>query len=277
MPQFKQVDVFTTEKYRGNPVAVFFDAGHLSSAEMSRMSAWTNLSEATFVLPPTKPGADYRVRIFTLKDELPFAGHPTIGTCFALLEAGLIKPKNGKIIQECAAGLVELDITETSPPSIRFKLPYEHRRELSKTDIAKVAGALGVDSVIDAAVYDVGPIWLTVLLETAQDVLQLKPDMGHVSKVSEELDVSGFQVIGKYEDRKYETRTFNPREGVDEDPVCGSGSGATAAFLRDSQGVTGVSKLSQGTVLDRAGKITIDGGPEVFVGGNAVTVINGEY
>lgn len=277
MPQFKQVDVFTSEKFKGNPVAVFFDAGDLSSEDMSKMSAWTNLSEATFVEPATRADADYKVRIFSLQNELPFAGHPTIGTCFALLEAGIIKPRNGKIVQECGAGLVELDISDTVPPTIRFKLPLAKRRELSQEDIAKVAQSLGVSKALDAAVYDVGPIWLTILLDSAETVLGLEPNFAEASKVSEELGVSGFQVIGKYDGQRYETRTFAPRFGLQEDPVCGSGSGATAAFLRDSQNVTGVSYLSQGAALNRAGKIVIEGGSEIFVGGTAVTVIEGKY
>lgn len=276
MPQFKQVDVFTAVKYKGNPVAVFFDADSLSDTEKSEMSAWTNLSEATFVETPTDPKADYKVRIYSLEKELPFAGHPTVGTCFALLEAGKITPKNGKIVQQCEAGLVELDVSDDKVPSIRFKLPSAKRTDLSPEELGLVAKSLGL-KVLDAAIYDVGPVWLTVMVESAQQVSELKPDWAAISKVSENLGLSGFQVIGKYQDNRYETRTFAPYHGVNEDPVCGSGSGATAAFLRDSFGYSGVSYLSQGAALNRAGKVTIHSGDDVYVGGNAVTVIDGQY
>lgn len=277
MPQFKQVDVFTTEKFKGNPVAVFFDSEHLTDKEKGHISAWTNLSEATFIEPTTKPEADYKVRIFSMEHELPFAGHPTIGTCHALLEAGIIKPKNGKVVQECGAGLVSLEVTDTTPPIFRFKLPYAKRRDLTRQEIAKVTEVLGVSDAIDAAVYNVGPVWLTILLDSAETVLQLDPQEVRLIEVSKDLQVSGIQVIGRYSDHKYETRTFAPLIGVKEDPVCGSGSGATAAFLRDSQKITGTTELSQGAALNRAGKITIEGGDEIFVSGSAVTVIDGNY
>lgn len=277
MPKFKQVDVFTAVKFKGNPVAVFFDADNLSDAEKSLMSAWTNLSEATFVEKPTTADADYKVRIYSLEKELPFAGHPTIGTCFALLEAGLIKPENGKVVQECGAGLVELEVSDDPTPTVRFKLPYAKRKELSSEEIALVALSLGVTKALGAAIYDVGPIWLTTLLDSAETVRKLTPNMAAVAQVSETLGVSGLQVIGRYENNKYETRTFAPYHGVDEDPVCGSGSGATAAFLRDLLNVSGISYLSQGSALNRDGKVTITSGPEIYVGGNAVTVIDGQY
>lgn len=277
MPQFKQVDVFTAEKFKGNPLAVFFEGENLTDEEKSRISAWTNLSEATFVEPATTTEADYKVRIFNLAQELPFAGHPTIGTCHALLEAGVIKPKNGKVVQECEAGLVSLEVSDAVPPIIKFKLPRAIRRDLTKEEIAKVCLALGVSSAIDGAVYDVGPIWLTILLDSAATVLQLDPKDSALIDVSKDLLVSGFQVIGPYGDHKYETRTFAPNVGVREDPVCGSGSGATAAFLRDSQNITGTSELRQGAVLNRDGRITVEGGDDIYVGGSAVTTIDGQY
>lgn len=275
MPQFKQVDVFTSEKFKGNPVAVFFGADHLSTEEMSKISAWTNLSEATFVVKPTKEDSSYHVRIFSLEEELPFAGHPTVGTCFALLEAGLIKPKNGKIIQECQAGQVELTVDEASG-RILFLLPYARRSEVSAEAVAKVENALGVSSH-GSAIYDVGPVWLTVKLDSAETVLALKPDWAKGAQVSRDLGIAGFQVIGQRSDRKYETRTFAPVEGINEDPVCGSGSGATGAYLRDSEGLTGSFQIRQGTILNRAGDVFVEIGEKIHVGGNAVTVINGEY
>ena len=127
---FKQVDVFTNRKFKGNPVAVFFDADDLNSDEMQAIAKWTNLSETTFVLKTTNKDADYKLRIFTPKNELPFAGHPTIGSCFALIESGLIQPKSGKLIQECGAGLVEIlvggDVSIPKNLILSFRLPYFH-------------------------------------------------------------------------------------------------------------------------------------------------------
>ena len=275
MPTFKQVDVFLTEKYCGNPVAVFFDADGLSTEEMARMSAWTNLSEATFVQRASDNKADYKVRIFSLDTELPFAGHPTIGTCYALLESGLIEPKGGKIYQQCGAGIVELTVEEGR---VLFVLPYATRKEIAESQKRSVAASLGVGSLGRAAIYDVGPVWLVLELKNAAEVLSLQPDLSAVSKVSEELGVTGFQVIGHHEEHDcFETRTFAPRIGVKEDPVCGSGSGATGAFLRDEAGFKGVCHLRQGTILNRKGRVDVSVGTKICVGGGLVTVLLGVY
>lgn len=272
MPPFKQVDVFTSKKFKGNPVAVFFDADHLSSAEMSVISAWTNLSEATFVEKTTTPGADYKVRIFSLDEELPFAGHPTVGTCHALLEAGLIKPKNGKIVQECKAGLVELTVDDDG--KIHFQLPYAKPRALAEQG-GKIDEALGVSNSFAQAIYETGPVWLVVQLEDARQVLDLVPDWTQLTHISKDLGVAGFQVIGKHDERIYEARTFAPSVG--EDPACGSGAGATGAFLRDIMKLTGDFTIRQGAALRRDAVISVTTGSEITVGGHAVTVINGDY
>lgn len=274
MPQFKQVDVFTSQKYMGNPVAVFFSADQLSTQEMVRMSTWTNLSETTFVVRPTVEGADYHVRIFSLAVELPFAGHPTIGTCHALLEAGLIKPTNGKIYQQCQAGLVELTV---SADFILFKLPRAIHRSLPSDGQSKVQQALGVATVLATGIYDVGPVWLTATVPSAQEVIDMKPDMQAVVKLSDEYEVDGIQVIGAHQDQKYEVRTFNPIQGIIEDPACGSGAGATAAHLRDTISETRPLTLVQGTALNRAAELIVNAGNGISVGGNAVTVIDGTY
>lgn len=275
MPTFKQVDVFLTEKYRGNPVAVFFDADGLTTEEMARMSAWTNLSEATFIQKPTDERADYKVRIFSLDTELPFAGHPTIGTCHALLESGVITPKDGKVYQECGAGIVELHVENGQ---ISFGLPYAKRRELELQLIEKVTDSIGATGAKNAAVYDVGPVWLVLQLADAKTVLSLNPDFAKVTEVSKELGIAGIQVLGRHDEENcYETRTFAPFIGIKEDPVCGSGSGATGALLRDDEVFGGICHLRQGTVLDRKGRVTVTVGENISVGGGAVTVLNGEY
>lgn len=275
MPQFKQVDVFTSEKFMGNPLAVFFDADNLSKEEMSRMSAWTNLSEATFITKPTVEGADYQVRIFSLAEELPFAGHPTIGTCHALLEAGLITPKDGKIYQQCKAGLVELTI---EGKSILFELPREIRSEVSEEARLKVEASLCGPKVLTLAIYDVGPVWLTARIPSAKEVVELKPDLQAIAKLTKELSILGVQVIGvTSQDDVYEVRTFAPLDGINEDPACGSGAGATAAHLRDFCSETRTLTLNQGTAINRGAVLIVNAEGTVSVGGNAVTVINGTY
>ncbi|MGH3138580.1 MAG: PhzF family phenazine biosynthesis protein, partial [Gaiellales bacterium] len=170
---FAQVDVFTTEPYRGNPVAVVLDASGLGEADMQRIAHWTNLSETTFVLPPTAAEADYRVRIFTPVVELPFAGHPTLGTCHAWLEMGGAPQDAGVVVQECAAGLVRVrrgddGLAFAAPPLLRSG-PVE------EADVARVARLLGVsrDAIVDAQWADNGPGWVAVELASADAVLAL--------------------------------------------------------------------------------------------------------
>lgn len=277
MPKFKQVDVFTRTKYKGNPLAVFFDADDLSKEDMTNMSHWTNLSESTFLVKPTDPSADYKVHIYGLEGELPFAGHPTVGTCFALLEAGLIKPKNGKVIQECGAGLVEINILgPTDAPLIEFTLPYAKRSEVSDKDSQEIAAALGT-KVEACAIYEVGPVWLTVKVSDAKTLISIEPDFNKIERLLARLNVTGLQVIGTHEgNSKYEVRTFAPYVEVKEDPVCGSGGGATAVFLRDTYGVRGTVQLLQGRRVRRAGQLTVNGEKQ-SVAGHAVTVIDGEW
>ncbi|QFZ26212.1 putative antisense-enhancing sequence [Clavispora lusitaniae] len=278
MPTFKQVDVFTSQKYRGNPVAVFFNAEEIPDSEKSLMSAWTNLSEATFVQKPTHPEADYKVQIFALQEELPFAGHPTIGTCHALLEAGLIEPKNGKIVQECGAGLVTLSVSEAEEVEISFVLPYAKPIGGQEQYLEELSCALGGFRLLGAFGYDVGPLWYVVELENAEVVIGLTPDFAALSALSEKMGITGFQVLGRHaEQHTFETRTFAPLVGIKEDPVCGSGSGATGAYLRDKKGFNGDVYLRQGTVLNREGRIKVTCDKEISVRGSAVTVINGEY
>lgn len=276
MPDFKQVDVFTKEKFKGNPVAVFLDADHLSDAQLAQMSAWTNLSEATFVVKKSVPEADYKVRIFSLEAELPFAGHPTIGTCQALLDKGLIVPKNGKVVQECGAGLVELSVSDDG--EILFALPYVKKRPVLQEHSDAVVAALGAKAAVKSTIYEVGPVWHVVELESADHVLALEPDYPEVERLTSVLQCACVQVLGAHEPGYYETRTFAPAIGIKEDPVCGSGSGASGAILRDFGGFAGKLKLRQGTALNRNGQVTVQVTyNRITVGGYAVTVIDGTY
>jgi PhzF family phenazine biosynthesis protein len=272
---FQQVDVFTTTPYRGNPVAVVLDGAGLSAEEMQRFAHWTNLSETTFVLPPEAPGADYRVRIFTPVAELPFAGHPTLGTCHAWLsERGASEAGDaaGAAVQECAAGLVPIRRTSdglafAAPPLLRSG-PVEEPL------VAHIAEVLGIarGEILDAQWVDNGPGWVAVLLESADAVLALRP--GAV-----DLDVG---VVGPYPagaPQAFELRAFFPKDGVTtEDPVTGSLNASVAQWLLDSGRASAPYVASQGTALGRAGRVHVrrDGDGTIWVGGGTVTCIAGD-
>ncbi|WP_349608389.1 MULTISPECIES: PhzF family phenazine biosynthesis protein [Cupriavidus] len=284
---FKQVDVFTNVPYRGNPVAVILDAEGLTGEEMQRIANWTNLSETTFVLPPTQPGADYRVRIFTPQSELPFAGHPTLGTAHALLEAGRIAPQNGKLKQECDAGLIELTVTPSadSSPVIAFNLPTPSFVPLTNAQIDELAAILGapVQREHTPKLINVGPVWTIVQMESAEAVLALRPDFVRMAEFDKRNKSIGIVVYGTYEKgapAAIEVRAFAPSLGVNEDPVCGSGNGSVAAFIREAGQVQtfGSSYVStQGSVVGRAGKIFVafNGDDVIRVGGQSVTCVDG--
>lgn len=285
---FKQVDVFTASPFKGNPVAVVLDGAGLSDAQMQRIANWTNLSETTFVLPATLPGADYRVRIFTPTAELPFAGHPTIGTAFALLEAGRIQPREGELVQECRVGLVRLrveDSPEGGPPWISFELPKARITPLSASAVAELRCLLkgaDLDAAAAPCLVDVGPRWVIARLRSAASVLALKPDLAGLKARDERegdtgLTVFASQLPGAGSD--LEVRSFVPAHGVAEDPVCGSGNGCVGAFIRH-QGLVaelgGRLVSAQGAALGRAGRVRLSVSDEaVWVGGQAVTCVDG--
>jgi len=283
---FKQVDVFTRIPYRGNPVAVILNAQGLDTAQMQRIANWTNLSETTFVLPPADPEADYRVRIFTPGSELPFAGHPTIGTAHALLEAGLVVPRQGKLVQECGAGLVKLRVQAGAADEryIAFDLPQPTVSELSDAQVIELQALLGVD-LIGAArprLIDVGARWIVAQLQDAATVLAARPDMARMAIQDARARATGVVIFGAYDaggPANMEVRAFAPSCGVAEDPVCGSGNGCVAVFVRDT-GQTqrfGASYVaSQGQVVGRDGQLRIGIEPDrITVGGAAVTCIEG--
>ncbi len=283
---FKQVDVFTRVPFRGNPVAVVLDAQGLEAAEMQQIANWTNLSETTFVLPANAPDADYRVRIFTPGSELPFAGHPTIGTAHALLEAGLVAPKQGTLVQECGAGLVTLrvDTDADGERTISFELPQPTVSELSDLQVDELQALLGVEIVRDyrPRLIDVGARWIVAQLADAAAVVTARPDFARMEIQDREARTTGVVIFGAHEPGslvQVEVRAFAPSCGVAEDPVCGSGNGCMAVFVRDT-GQTrrfGSSFIAtQGQVVGRAGQLHI--GIElakITVGGSAVTCIDG--
>jgi PhzF family phenazine biosynthesis protein len=281
---FKTVDVFTATPFKGNPLAVVFDADDLSTAQMQQIANWTNLSETTFVLRPTRAGADYRVRIFTPGAELPFAGHPTIGTAHALLEAGAIAARDGRIVQECAAGLVRLDVGMAADGArwLSFELPPSTISPLDDASAAELAHILGTSPVAPPCLVDAGARWVVAQLPDAGAVLAATPDLARMKARDSASGNTGVLVFGPHAAgaaARIEVRAFAPAHGVDEDPVCGSGNGAVAAYLRHTGqvGAFGSDFLSsQGAALGRAGilRLTI-AADAVKVGGTAVTCVDG--
>lgn len=274
--RFAQVDVFTAEPYLGNPVAVVLDAEGLADDEMAAFARWTNLSETTFVLPPTDPGADYRLRIFTPGGELPFAGHPTLGSAHAWLEAGGTPREAGALVQECGVGLVRL---RHDGGRLAFAAPPLRRSgPVDAPTLAQAVAALGVpdDAVLDAAWVDNGPEWLGVLLRDAGTVLALRPDL----RVMGDLKVG---VVGRYDEAgrartgaDAEVRAFVPGIGIDEDPVTGSLNAGLALWLVPAGVLPERYVVSQGTALRRAGRVHVErAGDVTWVGGDAVTCIAG--
>lgn len=280
---FKQVDIFTSQAFKGNPVAVIMDASTLTSEQMQAIANWTNLSETTFVLPATDSQADYQVRIFTPQNELPFAGHPTIGTAHALLEAGLITAKEGKLVQQCGAGLVALTVSELN--HISFELPQPKITPLDTTQTQKLAEILKcqIDTQWNAALVDVGARWVVLQAVNAEAVLAAQPDFAALKQHDLEMKVGGATVYGFYENndeqKHIEVRSFAPSIGINEDPVCGSGNGSVASFIR-YHGILPAQNdqvmSSQGRVLGRDGQLQLNlYQDKILVGGSAVTCIDG--
>ena len=269
---FAQVDVFTAVPYLGNPLAVVLDGTGLSTAHMQAFTDWTNLSEATFVLPPTHPQADYAVRIFCPGRELPFAGHPTLGTCHAWLEAGGV-PKAQEVVQECGVGLVNIQRQGTR---LAFAAPPLRRGgPLDEADVQLIAKGLGVarQDIVHHAWCINGPQWCGVMLGSAEQVLALKPD----PEVLQGLDV-GVVAPHTQGETQFEVRAFFPgNNGLAEDPVTGSLNAAIGQWLIEAGLAPDSYVASQGACLARAGRVYVhrDAQNQVWVGGESVTCIQG--
>jgi PhzF family phenazine biosynthesis protein len=273
---FRQVDVFSSEPLRGNPVAVVHDADELTAEEMQAFAAWTNLSETTFLLTPTVAGADYRLRIFTPTEELPFAGHPTLGSGHAWLEAGGAPASGATVVQECAAGLVTLRpeprLAFAAPPLVRSGPPTPDER-------ARVLTALGLqeEDVVDVAWCDNGPGWIGVLLPSADAVLAVTPDHAAFG----DLDVG---IVGRHDEARaaeigalVEVRALFRAHGVVEDPVTGSLNASLAQWLTGDGTLPASYVAAQGTLLGRAGRVHVDReGDTVWIGGETRTIVVGE-
>jgi PhzF family phenazine biosynthesis protein len=254
---FQQVDVFTAVPFKGNPVAVVLDGDALSGEQMQSIAAWTNLSETTFVCTPTNQRADYRLRIFTPRRELPFAGHPTIGSAHAVLRRGFKPRTAGRLVQECGKGLVDIKI---DGERLLLALPEPQFREPTKSHLDAVADGLGVSEadVQRAAIIDVGPVWFTVQLVSGDAVRAVVPDMGKLATLNL-IGITGVNVFGLYPagtGADLEVRSFAPGDGIPEDPVCGSGNGCVAALVRGN-GIFGASAVirRQSGLLCRAGRL----------------------
>ncbi|MCU1392189.1 MAG: phenazine biosynthesis protein PhzF family [Ilumatobacteraceae bacterium] len=275
---YAEVDVFTAVPYAGSPLAVVLDAEGLSTDAMQRFARWVNFSETAFLLPPTDPTADYRVRIFTTTTELPFAGHPTIGSCHAWLTLGAGRDLadgrhgGGRVVQECRVGLVTIERDEVgrlafaSPPLIRSG-PLD---DGTLADVVRVLG-IAADAVVDAAWIDNGPGWLGILLGSAADVLAIEP-------ADSTLKIG---VIGPYPSgsvHAYEVRAFFPENGrTFEDPVTGSLNSSAAQWLTSTGRFTPPYTASQGTAIARAGVVHVraDDSGQLWIGGDAVTCVTG--
>ncbi|MBS0989031.1 PhzF family phenazine biosynthesis protein [Acetobacter okinawensis] len=282
---YKVVDVFTQTSFAGNPVAVVLDAQGLDTQAMQAIASWTNLSETTFVLPPRAEGADYRLRIFTPRSELPFAGHPTLGSAHAILEAGRATPRDGRLVQECGVGLVALRVEGSGAERhLYFSLPPATQQALSAADTEELEAILGV-SVDRAAAplqVDVGPVWVVARVADVAQLLALTPDFGRAKIFEQRLGATGISVFANHAHTlaDIEVRSFAASQGVNEDPVCGSGNGSVAVF-RHAHGLLLPGQVrynaTQGHCVGRAGRLVVSVEPAgaVQVGGQCVTTVEG--
>jgi PhzF family phenazine biosynthesis protein len=269
---FAQVDVFTTGPGLGNPLAVVLDGSGLSTAEMQRFARWTNLSETTFVVPTDDPEADYAVRIFTPTAEIPFAGHPTLGTCHAWLEAGG-RPKDATtVMQRCASGLIP--VRRTGADTLAFAEPPLLRAgPVEEALVERLAASVGLprSAVVDAQWADNGPGWVVVLLESADAVLAVEP-----TGVFCDLGIVGLYPAGS--PVALEVRAMWPQDGsVVEDPVTGSLNASAAGWLIRSGRLTAPYVATQGAAIGRAGRVEVtqDADGTIWTGGRTVSVVRG--
>ena len=268
---FTQVNVFSTDPVGGNPLAVIHSAGGLSDTRMAALARWTNLSETTFLLPPTDPGADYQVRIFTPTSELPFAGHPTLGSCHAWLEAGG-KPRNpAMVVQQCGVGLVRV---RRDGSRLEFAAPPLRRSGPLEPDVlAKIARGLELApaDIVHHQWVDNGPGWCAIMLGSARQVLSLTPDFAALAPLK-------LGVVGLHEaphDAAFEVRAFTGR-GT-EDPVTGSLNASLAQWLMSAGLAASSYVAAQGTALQRVGRVHLrKDGDDIWVGGDVVSVVSGE-
>jgi PhzF family phenazine biosynthesis protein len=264
--RFKQVDVFTDRPFLGNPVAVVIGAEALGTAEMQRIAGWTNLSETTFLLKSTK--ADYRLRIFTPRQELPFAGHPTIGSAHAALESGFA-PRKKKLVQECGAGLIELSVEDDGRIFLRGPPARVQRME-------QTIPSVPLKPSTPVVKVDVGPVWVVGEMSDAAALAALKPDMTALAEWSVSLGVTGATVFAPSGESSsaIHVRSFAPAHAIPEDPVCGTGNLSVAAVVEKRFGAEYIAR--QGMQMGRNGQVFVRRRQDsVYLGGHAVTCVDG--
>jgi PhzF family phenazine biosynthesis protein len=279
---FLQLDVFASARGCGNPLAVVFDADGLDPTAMQAIASWLNLSETTFVLPPTQAGANYRLRIFTPRQELPFAGHPSIGTAHAVLERGMAMPHEGRLVQECAAGLLPLRVEgEGSQRRLHVRAPRATERVGDRASV--LASLPGVRlGQLRPALIDNGPRWWCIELVDEAAVRALAPDLETMARASVASGAVGVAVFARCRDRPFElvVRAFVPADGIPEDPVTGSANAAIAAWMNENDALPALRYLSsQGREVGRDGIVecAVDPDGEVWIGGQTQTVIKGAF
>jgi PhzF family phenazine biosynthesis protein len=283
--RFKQVDVFTAVPFKGNALAVIFDADGLDTAQMQAIARWTNLSETTFLVAPTDPAADYLVRIFTTHGELPFAGHPTLGTAHALLESGYRPKQPGRLVQQCGVGLVEL--VEQPDHTWAFAAPPARVTPLPEHDYAALSDALhtsAIDFDAQPCAVDNGAPWLVVRVNSAQACLAIEADPVKLAEVVHGIGMHGIAVYGPHDANgpaTFEVRCLmaGGSLGVGEDPVTGSANAAIAGLLTAQQRRPGLHYTArQGTAIGRAGNVSVrydDDAGKIWIGGPVVTIVDG--
>lgn len=273
---FKQVDVFTSAPFNGNPLAVILDADGLNEAQMQTIARWTNLSETTFVFPATDPNADYRVRIFTPDMELPFAGHPTLGTAHALLEAGITPHQPRQLVQECGVGLVKIRIGEEG--SLAFASPEAILTPFNDAPIGSALQSDRLEEGLPVMVADMGIRWLLVPMISAEAVLAIKPDAVELARLLEKARVNGVMPFGPLQTgaEGYEVRALLIEQGaLTEDPVTGSANACLARYFQ-ARGVELDYQVHQGTAIQRAGRVGVSYASDgVWIAGQTVTVLDG--
>jgi PhzF family phenazine biosynthesis protein len=275
-----QLDVFAHARGCGNPLGVVFDAADLDASSMQAIAGWLNLSETTFVLPSTQADADYRLRIFTPRQELPFAGHPSVGTAHAVLERGLVEPRNGQLMQECAAGLLPLRV-DTAGGLRRLHVRAPRGIERASDSAAVLSSLRGVAmGRLRPALIDNGPRWWCIELADESLVRSLRPDFETMSAASVATGAVGVAVFAHCCNQSYAlvVRAFVPADGIPEDPVTGSANAAIAAWLHANDGLPARSYLaSQGREVGRDGVVecAVDATGEVWIGGQTQTVVAG--
>jgi PhzF family phenazine biosynthesis protein len=283
MPRrYAVIDVFTSRPLQGNPLAVVVDAQGLDSEAMQRIAAWTNLSETTFLLPPTRAGADYRVRIFTPRNELPFAGHPSVGSAFVAIESGLVDAGKRELVQECAAGLLPVRVEgDGDSRRVHVRAPAASLADHDAALAEDVRQALGAPVSAARNVCN-GPWWIVADLGEGSAVRALQPDLLAIATLTTRLGAVGVCVFGRSREPGFAmaVRAFCPADGIPEDPVTGSANAAIAAYLHATGGLEEFGnryRASQGREVGRDGvvEVAVDEEGEVWIGGECARVVSG--